>query len=415
MLLAWMFYEGAGHALPQLVILLTLEALIRVIREPSRVPKIAVAGAIVGLVGFALAASRLLPVLDQYRQHSRHLPKDMDHMDFAMLKDVFLARSHEFVLMNHWRWPEYGSYLGPILITLAFVGMLLGGLESGWMVVLCLLLLSVMAGAFAPWAPWPILNAHVPPFKEMRVPSRWVSGVAMFVSVFAGLGVQRISDKARAWLPRNLASGVQSAVVGVALVGAGDVVSMCINTVEAHFTSAPEQKVAPSARLYYYGDGLAALIDQPRQNRGRVECFDEWGFNHAAMVWHGDVPQARALDDRTTVEVANRTQNTITVDVVVQDYVDAPLAPDASEADRMAVMKARPTILLNTVYDDDWTTDVGVPLNLGRTLGIALPPGRHRVHARCWPRTFNAGVALTLLGILGTTVFFVRSRRKRSA
>jgi hypothetical protein len=71
-------------------------------------------------------------------------------------------------------------------------------------------------------------------------------------------------------------------------------------------------------------------------------------------------------------------------------------------------------VLLNTVYDDDWKTNVGKTVNLSNQLAIELPvAGRFHIHAIDRPRTFVVGAILTVLGIAGTVAFFVRDARRR--
>ena len=215
----------------------------------------------------------------------------------------------------------------------------------------------------------------------------------MLLAAFAGIAVERLCVVARRVVASDRwTDAFRTAIACVALVGVGDVISVGQTVIEPFFSGAPAApQVAASTRLYYGGADAAAFIDQPRQNRGRFACYDEWGFGEGSALWEGDVPQARAIDDGAVVEVANRTQNTFTIDVL---------------ANRPA------RILLNSVYDDDWKTDVGSAMNQSNQLAIDVPAGHHRVHVRCWPRTFNVGVALTLVGVIGSAAWFMRSRRR---
>ena len=395
MLVAWMFYEGAVYPLPHLVILLGLETLTRV-WPIKRIPRIALAGAIVGVVALTLAASRLLPVLDQLKQHKRAIPEDVDAMQWQTFKDMFLARAHgRGVPGQQYVWTEFGTYMGPIVIALALAGVLLGGAETLWLFVLMMCMGVLMCGHFSKWSPWTVLHAKVPPFKEMRVPSRFRAETSMFIAAFAGIAVARLTALTKRFLPsRSWGEGAKTAIVALALIGVGDIISVGLTVIEPFFASPqPLPIVVQSPRLYYGGAGLAPFLDQPRQNRGEFSCYDEWGWGQGSHLWEGDVPQARAEDDGAVVDVANRTQNTITVDVTA----------------------TRPSrILLNTVYDDDWKTDVGKTVNESNQLAIDLPAGHWQVHARVWPRTFTLGVALTAMGMVGTLAFFVWDRRKRS-
>jgi hypothetical protein len=310
---------------------------------------------------------------------------------------MFLARAHgRFVEGQQYVWTEFGTYMGPIIVALALVGVVLAlaGGDAAWMIPLLLFMGVLMCGHFAKWSPWTFLHAHVPPFREMRVPSRFRAEVSMFLAAFAGLAVQKLGRGARRVLSSSSwADATKTIVLCVALLGVGDVVSVGLTVMEPFFVSPPEVPVQHEARFYYGGPGMASFLDQPRQNRGEFSCYDEWGFGTGSHLWEGDLPQARAEDDGSVVEVANRTQNTFTIDVDVK----------------------RPSrILLNSVYDDDWKTDVGKTTNESQQLALDLPQGHWRVHVKCWPRTFVLGVVLTVLGIAGTIAFFVRDRRKKT-
>jgi hypothetical protein len=394
-LTAWMFYEGAVYPLPHLVLLLGAETLTRV-WPPRRLPGILRAGAIAGVVAFTIAASRLLPVLDQLHQHSRPTLYDSDAITWPTLKAMFLARQHgRAVVGQQYVWTEWGTYLGPIVLTLGLLGLVVGGAETAWMAVLLALAFVLMCGHFAKWSPWSLLTAHVPPFKEMRVPSRFRATVSLFLAAYAGVAVDRLRMAAQRFVPsRPWSRALQTLVFAIALLGVGDVIGVGIDTIPQFFTSAPITKPEPAAHFYYGGPGLAGFIDQPAQNRGELSCYDEWGFGQGSHLWEGDLPQARAIDDGATIEGASRTQNTFTVDVMAR-------RPGAR-------------VLLNTVFDDDWKTNIGKTVNLSNQLAIELPvAGRFHIHAIDRPRTFVVGAILTVIGIAGTVAFFVRDTRRR--
>ena len=153
-------------------------------------------------------------------------------------------------------------------------------------------------------------------------------------------------------------------------------------------------KVVPSQHLYLGGPDLTPnIIDQPRQNRGRSSCWDEWGWNAGAALWDGDVPQARAADDGVVVSNVSRTQNTFTIEV------------EATRPSR---------VLVNTTYDKQWRVDIGGTASLNSLLVIDVPEGHAVLHAQYLPRLFWPGVLLTLLGIAGTSALFVYVGRQRT-
>ncbi len=387
-LVAWMMYEGGVYPIPHLAVILAVETLLRV--RPKNAGAIVRAGAVVVAVGITLGASRFLPVFEQLKSHTRPIGPETDALQWETFKSMFLARTHDrFVAGQGYVWPEYGAYLGPIVLALAFLGILLAGVEHVWLMVLLAFSVALMFGHAGKYAPWAFLKAHVFPFKEMRVPSRFRCEVTMFLAVFAGLGVDRIVFRLRALRPRfELLDAVRTTVVCVALIGVGDVISVGLNVFEGSFTSAPEQTVAVSPRLYIAADTVP-MIDQPRQNLSRLLCWDEWGFGSGAPLWLDDVPQAKSSG--ATVANVRRTPNTFTFDV-------AASAP------------AR--VLLNGTYDKGWRSNVGVTHEENKQLVLDVPAGTHHVVVRYLPRTFRVGAAITIVSLLSVIGYFIyRARR----
>jgi hypothetical protein len=395
LLVAWMMCEGAVYSLPHLALVLGAETLTRA-SSIKRVLPIARAGAIVLVSGISVGAARFFPVLHQLRTHTRAIVPDTDAMQWLTLKDVFLARSHDrFVPGQQYVWPEFGDYLGPFLLGLAVVGVLLAGKKYAWIVAMLVVSVLMMLGHQGRLAPWTILHGHIYPFKEMRVPSRFVTEVSLFLSTAIGIAVHRIELVARLKLKkggRGLLRATRLAVFTFALVGVGDMISVGITWCAVCFTNAPQKPTQPSTRLFLGGPALADFLDQPQQNRGRVQCWEEWSFQAGAPLWEGDLPQARAEDDGAIVEVANRTPNTFSLDVDVKR--------DGAK------------VLLNTSWDRGWRTDVGTIVESNKQLAVELPKGRYRIKLHYWPHGLTAGLVLTLLGLAGTAAFFLWHRRR---
>ncbi len=391
-LVAWMFHEGAVYPLPHLALLLGAETLMRM-WPLKRIKAIVRAAAVVGVLAFLLAASRMLPVADQLRAHVRPIGVETDFLQWDTLKSMFLDRSHtRGVAGQTYVWPEYGTYFGPLLVFIAFAGMLAGGLESFWLFALMLFCGALMWGHGSPYAPWHLLKGHIFPFKEMRVPSRFRVEVSMFLAVFIGIAADKLPARFAA-LPRRMGGSTQlgktvrGLVFLVGLVGVGDMMGVGIDWFRVCFYNPPLTKVVErSPRLYLGGPGLAGnFVEQPRQNRGRIACWEEWGWNQGAALWEGDVPQAKAGSESVVVSDVSRTQNTFTITV------------DAA---------APGPVLVNSTYDKQWRTDVGTTRNMDNLLVIDVPAGHSVLHLRYLPRMFWPGVFLTLLGVAATTMLF---------
>lgn len=392
-LVAWMMHEGGTYPLPYLALLLAAETLTRA-WPPRRLQAIASAAAIVMAVGFGLGASRFLPVVDQLRWHKRSLGEEHDAMLWSTFRQVFLARDHpRDVAGQEYVWTEFGDYLGPLVLSLSLAGIVLGGLESAWLLALLLLSMSLMVGHAGRLAPWSVLKGHVYPFMQMRVPSRFDASVTVFLPAYAGIAVDRLAGLARRFCSSaSTAASVRVAVLAVGLIGAGDIMSVGITFGAQFFGDAPARPdVVVSPRLYLEGSDLASFIDQPAQNRGRLECWEEWAFERDAPLWGGDLPQAKAVDDAATVRFVRRTQNTFVIDV---------------RADRPA------QLALNSAYDRGWRASIGSAERLGTQLSVRVPPGDHHLVVRYWPHGLTLGLAITCATLIAVTIYFVRRSQR---
>jgi hypothetical protein len=400
MLVALMMYEGGVYPLPHLVLLLALATATGLIAERHSLRDLAfwrglfAAALIVAVVGVGLAAARLLPVMDQLAAHKRNLGTEADYLRWPTIREMFLAREHpRHVPGQEYVWTEYASYIGLPLFALALLGLAAGALAYWELSLALVVFAALMAGHFSPNAPWHVIKEHVFPFKEMRVPSRFRVEVLLALASFVGIAIDRLGALSLRRRSRGLGT-LRPMLLVLACIGLGDLLSASIAHVSAMFTTRALERQEASERLYLGGPGLAAdLRDQPRQNRGRFECYEEWGWGRSAPLWSGDVPQARAEADGVRVSNVVRTPNTFRFDVE---------APSGG------------TVQLNTAYDRQWQTSVGKIRDRATALDVDVPRGTHQVVVRYRPRTFSAGAALTVSTALALVLAAWIDRARRA-
>lgn len=393
LVLAWMAYDGATYPLPHSLLMLGLETLMR-LWPAKRGLRVVAAGAVVGVVAFSVGAARILPLMAQLGSHTRAMDyPDADHLTAATFRDMYMMRTSAYLahLPNQqYVIGEYLTYIGWLGVLLAFLGLMLTASELWWLVLLSFALVLLMAGHFAPWAPWTLLR-HVPPFTSMRVSARFRLLLMMPIALWIALATERAPALVSRWFPR-WGRSVRAVLVGSALLVAGDAAGLGQELIVPRFQGAPERKeLVASPRFYYGGPGLASdTIDQPRQNRASRACRAAWTWHQNAALWDGDVPQAKATDDGAVVDSVSRTHNTFTMEVTA----------------------TRPSrILLNSAYEESWRSDVGAVVSERDTLAIDVPEGKHRIKARYWPRRFTFGIVLSVLGLLGALGFLLRPPR----
>jgi hypothetical protein len=391
--LALMVYEGATYPLPYSGAMLAIETLTR-LTSRERAIAIVKAGVVAVVLAVMLSASRLLPLMDQMRSHSRGLSQDLDGIKKETLWAMYTLRS------PNWRAPigqvyvfgEYITYISWLGVVLLVVGIIAAGGEYVWLLFLGAVLALLMMGNFGDHSPWALLNKYVPPFKSMRVAARFRLLEMMVISAFIASAIDWVPKRLRMFgLGPRIVDATGVALFGLALVVAGDAIGLDQEILTFRFNGPPAQAVSRATRFHYGGPGLAEFIDQPRQNRAWLGCRSyEWPSFRDAPLWTGDVPQAKAADDGAVVEVANRTHNTFTIDVT---------------ATRSS------TIILNSAYERSWQSDVGQVVNHETMLAIEVPPGHHRIHARYWPRTLTPGFISSGVGLAIVVGFFMRRRR----
>lgn len=409
--IAFMIYEGATYPLPFIVAVVALETLTRV-WPIRRVPRILLAGGLTGVVAFGAAAARLLPVADQLMSKKRqHMLPDVDVLAHGhTLRQMFLWREGHWYMHlpdQQYVWNEYQTYVGPLLLVLALLGLSIAVTERRWLVGVAAITMLLMLGHFARWAPWDLLNRNILPYRSMRVPSRFRLVLLMSVALFAALAVERVPRLLERFTrsKNDLARGARVALLGAAFLGIGDGLGLAMDIMEWTHQAPPEQTVARSPRFFYGGADLAEWLDQPRQNRSWLGCRSyEWPAHENAPVWQGDVPQAKPVPGSeaiVAVDLVKRTQNTF------QFEVDA---------------KAPGRVWINSAHAPGWRANVGTVVEDGTLLALDVPAGKHHVVVRYWPRMLTPGLAITattFVGLLGAWAALslrrARARRARAS
>jgi hypothetical protein len=387
-----LFYESGVYGPALIGLMLGLETLTRLTAK-KRVVAIGKAAGVVLFIALTVGAARVIPIVDQGMHHVRFLYPEHDVLDLATLKDMYLTKHHARAMPGHdYVWGEYRTYTGPILLFVAFLGLIASIKDRRWSAILGLMLFVFMLGHFAKWAPWSLLKQSVPPYKQMRVPSRFRLLLIVLIAGWVAVAIDRVPPFLGRVFGRKWKGGFAVAIIGLAFFGAGDAGGHSTDIIASEWNGPAFTKVTPSTRLHIGGPGLAQFIDQPRQNRGRHDCWEEW-VPFKGQTWDGDVPQAKPLkQDGTTVFSVHRTQNKFYVDV------------EASEPT---------TLLFNTSFSRGWRSDFGTPRVEGQNLAVDIPAGHHKLKVYYWPVGLTLGIVLTIVGLVATYLGFARTRARK--
>lgn len=392
-LVALMIFDGATYPLPFALLPLGVETLLRMAHW-RRIRPIVGRGLVAVVTAIGLSSVRLLPLTSRLGQGDRGIGDGDTVAHLDTLWKMFTWRESNTVPLfppQHFQWHEYIAYLGVAGIALAMLGLLaaLREREHRWTVPVGAVVFVLMLGVFAPFAPWPFLREHVPPFNALRVASRFRHILVMFTCLWTALAIDRVPVALERIFRSPRASQIgRVALLALALFAAEDELVFASRVVGHHYEGDPARPGAASARFYYGGEGLAPdWLDQPSQNRAHTGCRASFAFRDKAAIWTDDVPQARAADDALVVESSSRTHNTF-------DFV---------------VVASRPgRVLLNSAYDPGWGASAGTVQSQSELLAVDVPAGRSVVHVRYLPRHLVLGLTITLLSALLIGLYFAR-------
>lgn len=388
-LFAFFVYDGTTYPLPLTGLVLFADGLLRV-WPPRRLLAVAKGGAIVLVSALTLSAARLLPLLDQLSLHKRVVADTDSLLHWNTLGAMWTHHEANWLAGmadQQYVWGEYLAYIGFASALVALIGIPIAVRKEWRSAALAAIVFAVMLGHFSKYAPWALLREHVPPFTSMRVPGRFRLVFQIFIALFVALTVEHVGRRSRV---------LRVAVVALAFIGIGDMISFGFDLVSTRYRGPPEAPIVASKNFYYGGDVSGDFADAVRQNRGWLGCRSyEWPSNNAAPVWTGDVPQVRAEDDAAIVTGAARTSSTFSATV---------------DATRPA------TILLNSGYARGWVANVGATVEKNQMLAVEVPAGHHELHVKYWPRRMNLGIGVTIgavAALLGWIAWRLR-RRLRS-
>jgi hypothetical protein len=387
---AFIVYDGATYPLPFSVVVLIGDGLLRIWpwRRALRVLK---GGVIAGAVGISLGAARLLPVFDQLALHKRDVVDTDSLLHWSTLAKMWTQQDLSWMLyipapqgptLQQYMWGEYLSYIGYASLAAAFLGFLVACRRDWRLVALFAIVFIFMLGHFASWAPWSLLTKYAFVFKAMRVPSRFRIILQCVIALFVALAIDRVPFEIERRLGRTFfASAARVAVIGLALIGVGDMVGFGHQLIRLRFRGSPSPAVGElNTRMFYAPDQTLDLFENVRVNSMWTGCrSNAWPSNSEAAVWTGDVPQAKGVDENVRVDVGNRTSSTFSVD---------------------ADVKKESVILLNSGYAAGWQSNVGQVIEWDKLLAVRLPPGYHKVRMQYWPRRMNLGIGLSIAGLV---------------
>lgn len=379
-LLTLVLLEGGVYPFPYLMLLLAFDTLARTISGEAVRP-IARAGTVAAMLTALLGAIRLLPIADELARNPRTMPS-LDGVSVAEALEMLTAREHEWRYLGHeFVWPEYGTYVGWGILSLAALGVA-SARRKPWLAVVAgaVVFFGLMLGQHGPASPWAIVH-RLPIYDSLRVPSRFAVLFTLYLGLLAGRGLDWIADRfERPSMPAMLA---RASVVLPPLAIAAIATDLLIvhYPILDRWTDPPIVTDFVSPRYYLtaerpYGRYYASF---PRMNLGSRGCYEAMNFTPARGLWSGDQAQARVLGGTGSVVGFSRTTSRVFASVRLE------------RASR---------VLFDQNFAPGWHSNLGEVVEQSGMLAVDLPAGAHQITLVYRPRTLVPGLSLSLLGLL---------------
>ncbi|MGC4115810.1 MAG: hypothetical protein QM765_14670 [Myxococcales bacterium] len=377
-------------------------------------------GAAVGLSTFLFGAVKLLPMADFLGRVSKYEAKDTSGATLDLLWLALVGRDQSLTAHQlpgmHWRWWEYGAYVGLAALALALVGLALSRPRPWRLGLVGLFFVLVAMGNGGPV--WPLLRG-IQAFEGLRVPARAIAYGVLVVAALAALGATWLLDWA---VRRKLLTGWQPTAIAatVVLLVTADFFAVTRSPLQEAFVlppialedapaSAPFRQVRgrlePKTRTRY-----SDLLDHAVRNEGVLNCYERLHLPIAA--------QAANLKDGSANPLYRG-----------EAYVER--ATGSAQASALSFTPNRLTVelaaasggqlVLNQSFDSAWTArlrgQAAAVENRAGVLAVALPSDGAPAQVELEYAPSKAGLVVSSLALLAAAgaLLWEWSRRRRAA
>lgn len=308
---------------------------------------------------------------------------------------MLTARRHEWRFDPHpYTWHEYACFVGWTLVALGLLGFVLCLRKRPVLAAGALLFFFCTLGHVAPYFPWPLLK-RLPVLGSLRIPSRFVVLLTLYLGLLAGLALDWLRDRLSEWgPPRRRALG---ALVAPVLVVGALVDLFAVNlSVNDIWRGRDLPAELPTGRYHLVSsepvpEFRARFASFPQQELGSAQCYEPLPWPISDQLWSGDVPQARVTGEGRVLD-GGHTTNTLWAEVD---------------------LKAPARVVFNQTFAPGWSSSRGVLVEDAGRIAVDGSPGKYRLELRFRPPELALSVGTTLVGVLLTllTAAFASPRR----
>jgi hypothetical protein len=406
--IAMLVYTGAIYPVPQTIAVVALYAIGCAIASRSLRPiGLAMLG---GVLSFAFAAPRLLPVVDMLRRYPR-LVDSPEALDLSGLIAVFTVKEADHhPTLSPWGWHEWSIYTGWIPFVMMVLALVLAARARERALRLAGVVCLVLGmGRFHDDAPWALAHDYLPIFESQHVPSRWLYPAALVLIVLAASIIERFlaRQERRAWFEVALLLVAGYVAINISLESQRPLVGAFVRRLEPikeSTTDFHQEKVAPPSLRYDESDWAPPAMPAMIANVGVLDCNTFPGFNSYYRDKHNHTPGMGA--------VARGDPSYLGEAFTVSKQGEVKIESWSPNSVTVSVHGGKPgdLLVLNQNWDPGWHAR-GPVIDYRSTVATALESADEVVTFGYTPRFFFVGCLLFVLAVCAL-VWVSRARRR---
>jgi hypothetical protein len=412
--LAAMVYGDGIYPVPHTAITLVVCAAVLAISTRSWRPVRTVA--LIGGLGAALAAPKLLPLLIEMQRFPRLVHSEEAIWPWDLLR-VLTLREGDYTATSSFTngmWHEWGTYLGWPGLALLLAGLAASrGPRERALTWTGLVMIAFVIGGFHPLAPWRLLH-RLPLFGSLHVPSRMLYPVVIVLATAAVSGLERLLRRAgdrRAFYETALGFAVPVVALDIGLVAQMPIAQSFVHPVPDLTDEAPPFHIVsrlPPRPDYEPCTWNISTLPGVLENVGTMECDthnvlhtthrDEDGRMLGVGARGADDPEYRGeayvAEANAPVRVVSWTPNEVEV------HVDGARAGEH--------------LVLNQNWDPGWSADATPAVAYRDAVATVLGASSQTVRFRYRSPLFGWGLLVACLAVGAIGVQSARARRSAS-